>query len=136
MTVETGRRTARVGIAVRARWALSEALQRVRPDAALDAKGYVVRLEDNLLPGIARADIEAAFGAGAGQELEGKMRAPWSSSAFAVNSFAPWQRDPASLMLAGITGFTLVPRPGYAGGRASSVTVVCSARRRPHVPVP
>ncbi len=78
----------------------------MRPDAALDAKGYVVRLEDNLLPGIARADIEAAFGAGAGQELEGKMRAPWSSSAFAVNSFAPWQRDPASLMLAGITGFT------------------------------
>jgi hypothetical protein len=103
--VETGRGTARVGIAVRARWALSEALHRVRPDAALDAKGYVVRLEDNLLPGIARANIEGAFGAGAGQELEGKMRAPWSSSALAVNSFAPWQCDPGSLTLAGNTGF-------------------------------
>jgi Restriction Endonuclease associating with ARP len=78
----------------------------MRPGAALDTKGYAVRLEDNLLAGVARADIEAAFGAGAGQELEGKMRAPWSSSALAVNSFAPWQRDPGSLKLAGVTGFT------------------------------
>jgi hypothetical protein len=105
-SVQAESRTAAASLPVRARRALGGALQRMRPGAALDAKGYAVRLEDNLLAGVARADIEAAFGAGAGQELEGKMRAPWSSSALAVNSFAPWQRDPGSLMLAGITGFT------------------------------
>jgi hypothetical protein len=100
MTVQTGRRTASAGLASRARRTLGVALYRMRPGAVLDEKGYVVRLEDNLLPGIARAEIEAAFGAGAGQELEGKMRAPWSSSALAVNSFAPWQPNPGSLTLA------------------------------------
>jgi hypothetical protein len=90
----------------RARKALGDALERVRPDAQRDAHGYVVDLEDNLLAGITRGEIEDAFGAGAGQELEGKMRAPWSSSALAVNSFAPWQRDPALLKLARLYGFT------------------------------
>src|SRR4051812_20488016 len=92
-------------IGARARKALGEALERVRPDAERDAHEYVVELEDNLLPSIRRGDIEEAFNAGAGQELEGKMRAPWSSSALAVNAFAPWQRDPALLTLAGISGF-------------------------------
>lgn len=105
-SVEPGTRTVRAGLAGRACRALGDALQRTRPSAALDANGYVVRLEDNLLPGIVRADIEAAFGAAAGQELEGKMRAPWSSSALAVNSFALWQRDPKSLSLSGRSGFT------------------------------
>jgi hypothetical protein len=103
--VEPGR-TVRAGPAGRARRALGDALHRTRPDAALDANGYVVQLEDNLLPGVVRTDIEAAFGAGAGQELEGKMRAPWSSSALAVNSFALWQRDPKSLTLSGRSGFS------------------------------
>jgi Restriction Endonuclease associating with ARP len=94
------------GIGRRARRALGEALEQVRPGAARDEQGYAARLEDNLLPGIARSEIEEAFGAGAGQELEGKMRAPWSSSALAVNSFAPWTRDQALLTLAGISAFT------------------------------
>ena len=33
------------------------------------------------------------------------MRAPWSSSALAVNSFAPWRDDPSELTLAGRKGF-------------------------------
>src|SRR4051812_16935044 len=90
----------------RARTTLGDALECVRLGAGRDAHGYVVELEDNLLQGITRAEIKEAFGAGAGQELEGKMRAPWSSSALAVNSFAPWQRDPTLLSLAGISGFT------------------------------
>src|SRR5690348_15989993 len=90
----------------RARKALGAALERVRPGAQRDAHGSVVQLEDNLLPGITRREIEDAFGAGAGQELEGKMRAPWSSSALAVNSFAPWASDPTLLSLAGISRFT------------------------------
>lgn len=93
-------------IAMRARKALGEALGRARPDAECDAHGYVVELENNFVPGITRGDIEEAFGAGAGQELGGKMRAPWSSSALAVNSFAPWAADPALLALAGFAGFT------------------------------
>src|SRR5262245_38894030 len=90
----------------RARTALGDALERVRPNAERDIRNYIVELEDNLLPGITRADIWKAFGAGAGRELEGKMRAPWSSSALAVNSFTPWQRDPVLLKLAGLSGFT------------------------------
>jgi hypothetical protein len=103
-------------IGARSRKAVGDALARVRPDAARDAAGYVVELEDNFLPGITRADIEKAFGAGAGQELEGKMRAPWSSSALAVNSFAPWAADPVVLAIASRSGFTKTPssrlRPG------------------------
>src|SRR5262245_54847110 len=97
---EANAESGRSAIGKRTRRALGEALERVRPGVKRDEHGYVVRLEDNLLPGITRSEIEEAFGAGAGQELEGKMRAPWSSSALAVNSFAPWQRDPALLTLA------------------------------------
>lgn len=104
--VQAGTQTVGGSIALRARGALGDALQRVRPGADRDANGYVVELEHNLLPGITRNDIEAAFGTGAGRELETKMRAPWSSSALAVNSFARWASDPALLSLAHISGFT------------------------------
>jgi hypothetical protein len=93
-------------IGAHARKMLGDAFERVRPDAARDAHGYVVQLEDNLLPAITRGEIEEAFGAGAGQELEGKMRAPWSSSALAVNSFARWHRDSSLLKLSALSGFT------------------------------
>src|SRR3954469_21194950 len=96
-------RSAAVGS--RARAALGQALTDARPGVELDGHAYVVQLEDNLLPGITRAEIAEAFGAGAGHELEGKMRAPWSSSALGVNSFAPWAREPRSLQLAGLSGF-------------------------------
>ena len=85
------------GVAERARAALREALTEARAEVELDEHGYVVDLEDNLLPGITRAEIEEAFGAGAGHELKGKMRAPWSSSALAVNSFAPSGARPGPL---------------------------------------
>jgi hypothetical protein len=78
----------------------------VRPGAALDDKGYVVALEDNLLHGLTRDDLEEEFGAAAGQELDAKMRAPWSSAALAVNAFWPWKQDPSRLWLAGLTGFS------------------------------
>lgn len=104
--VSGARSVAAVGLAGRARRALGAGLRRTRPGADFDADGYVVRLEDNLLSRVARADFELAFSDGAGQELGGKMRAPWSSSALAVNSFAPWQRDPGSLTLASLSGFT------------------------------
>lgn len=57
-----------------------------------DANGYCARAEDNLIasvaPGLwarARRDLDA----GKGSELGGKFRAAYSSSALAVNAFAP-----------------------------------------------
>lgn len=85
--------------------ALDAALERVCPNAIRDRRKYVARIQDNLLPGISVAQIEQAFSAGAGRELDDKMRAPWSSSALAVNSFGPWQDDPRLLVIAGVSGF-------------------------------
>ena len=104
--VEPGYERVSGATGLRARNALSDALERVHPDAERDKHDYVIELEANLLPGITRSEIEDAFDAGAGQELEGKMQAPWSSSALAVNSFAPWQRDASLLKLADLSGFT------------------------------
>lgn len=70
---------------------------------------YLLDVQDNLLPGISRAEIEPHFKDAAGHELEGKMRAPWSSSALAVNSFARWRKDPALLAIARRSGFL----PGF-----------------------
>lgn len=70
-----------------------------------DASGYTVRIEDNLLP---RADSQLArddFDAAAGKERDGKMRAPWSSSALALNCFGPWRADPSHLPLTVAAGF-------------------------------
>src|SRR5262245_2381960 len=90
----------------RAYAALTEALIQVRPAMELDAHGYTVDLEDNLLHGLTRKDLEREFGAAAGQELDGKMRAPWSSSALAVNAFWPWKSSSSQLSIAGMTGFS------------------------------
>jgi GIY-YIG catalytic domain len=74
----------------RVKRALTSGLLAVNPTAELDPRtGYVLDVVDNLLPGVDLASLHAEFHAGAGRELEAKMRAPWSSSALAVNSFAP-----------------------------------------------
>jgi len=90
----------------RACHALGKSLEQCVPSVERDPAGYVLDLERNLLPGITRNEIETEFGSGAGMELDGKMRAPWSSSALAVNSFAPWRRSLDRFHLAGMTGFT------------------------------
>lgn len=99
-------RPSRGAVLGRSQAALTAALLRVRPQAELAARGYVVNLEDNLLHGLTRDDLEEEFGSAAGQELDAKMRAPWSSAALAVNAFWPWKRDPSRLSLAGLTGFS------------------------------
>jgi len=76
-----------------------------RPAAVFDPQGYVIELSDNFLSGINLENIRPDFDAGAGHELNGKMRAPHSSSALAVNMFGRWRRDPSSLRLQGETGF-------------------------------
>jgi hypothetical protein len=90
----------RPSVETRARAALAAGLKALRPDASFDHRGYV-ELEQNLI-GVGRADIEREFSAGAGRELESKMRAPWSSSALAVNSFGRWRQQLGAFTLAGL----------------------------------
>ncbi len=86
--------------------ALLEGLRAANPRASIDpATDYMSDVRDNLLPGTSLAEIEAEFTDAAGHELESKMRAPWSSSALAVNWFAPWRSDATLLPLAGRVGF-------------------------------
>lgn len=113
----------RRSIEKRAKSALAAGLRAVKPDVPVDGRGYVCNVEDNLLPGIARAEIEAEFAAGSGNEFESKMLAPWSSSALAVNSFARWRSCPDRLELGGIgahharIAFEMKCRHGVRGER-------------------
>jgi hypothetical protein len=89
----------------RAKAQLLEAAIHARPRAQFDAAGYALRLEDNLVDGVSRELFEDDYRAGAGHELERKMRAAHSSSALVVNTFAPWRKNPSTLFLANATGF-------------------------------
>lgn len=84
---------------------LREALARARPDIVVDDKGYVSSFRDNLLPLVAADDFEADLRAGDGNELESKFRAAASSSALAVNCFAPLRRQISDLTLPILSGF-------------------------------
>ena len=78
-------------------------------EVELDRNNYLLRVAQNLLPPLSPEDVDADFKDAAGHELETKMRAPWSSSALAVNSFGRWRDDPSLLHLAGRSGFA----PGF-----------------------
>ena len=62
----------------------------LRHGVPLDEDGYVVSLNNNLFLPLTPEAIRE-FQAGAGQELEGSMRAPHSSSALVVNVFNYWR---------------------------------------------
>ncbi len=72
----------------------------------LDAKGYVAEIGDNLMPGVSLADFERDLLQGDGSELRLKFRAVHSSSALAVNCFAPFRSTPHALSFPGGSGFT------------------------------
>ena len=74
--------------------------------ATPDAMGYVPRPQENLVPGIALEDFEEDLRKGKGDELRSKFCAVHSSSALAVNTFAYFKKDPSSLRLLGINGFS------------------------------
>lgn len=76
--------------------------------APSDARGYVARPEDNLVPGVRLEQFREDLEKGAGHELQGKFRAVHSSSALAVNTFAPFKDRPADLVLLGRRGFDSV----------------------------
>ncbi|HRZ11253.1 MAG TPA: hypothetical protein P5567_02240 [Kiritimatiellia bacterium] len=73
--------------------------------APSDERGYVARPEDNLVPGVRLEQFRADLEKGAGHELAGKFCAVHSSSALAVNTFAPFKDRPADLVLLGRSGF-------------------------------
>ena len=79
--------------------ALASALTRASPGTVLDEAGYVGQVGQNLISGVHLRDFEEDFRQGNGQELEAKMRAAHSSSALAVNTFAPFKHNPGDLSL-------------------------------------
>jgi hypothetical protein len=89
----------------RAKARLLEAVLRANAGAPFNAAGYASTLEGNLVFGVSRDLFEADYRAGAGHELDWKMRAAYSSAALVVNTFAPWKKAPSTLFLANLTGF-------------------------------
>jgi hypothetical protein len=100
---------------------------RQRFDGPADEKGYVVRPEENLLPGLDLAVVSDDLNRGDGNELAGKFRAIHSSSALAVNSFGIFKNRPAELPLLGEIGARSIefekPFRIFRGGRPPNVDV-------------
>jgi hypothetical protein len=75
------------------------------PHAVLDKNGYVSDPAQNLIEGVRLKDFEADLLQGDGNEMKGKFRAAHSSSALAVNTFAPFKANLDALRLPGGSGF-------------------------------
>src|SRR5689334_13550808 len=69
--------------------------------------GYVCEPEMNLVPGIDLKDFRLEFEEGDGKELNGKFRAPHSSSALAVNTFERFRKLDASFAIGAHDGLRL-----------------------------
>ena len=91
-------------VQLRAERAITDALKRLRPEAEV-INDRVAKIEDNLLPGIDRSQFESDLRSGAGGELEDKLRAPFSSSALAVNHFARFKGEETQLHISDLGGF-------------------------------
>lgn len=89
-------------------WALARGLEHARPNVVIDARGYVARPQDNLLPDIQLNDFEADLRASAGAELDGKFLAAHSSCALAVNCFSPCRRVGSSFNIGEHHGLQLI----------------------------
>ncbi|MDX3966811.1 MAG: hypothetical protein QHD01_09460 [Bradyrhizobium sp.] len=114
---------------VACRSALIQGFIRSTPEAVLDEKGYVSEAVQNLIEGVRLVDFEADLRQGDGNEMEGKFRAAHSSSALAVNTFAPFKSDPAALRLPAGGGFASLSFErkcphGLAGRRSPNLDVV------------
>ncbi len=95
-------------VMTRAFVALGLALCRSKPGTILTPAGYVKSAAENLLDGVSLQDFEADLRQGDGNELEGKFLAAHSSSALAVNNFAPFKRHPEMLNLVGLSGLSIL----------------------------
>jgi hypothetical protein len=113
------------------RSALTFGLRRSAPGTDIDEKGYVTNINQNLVEGVCLADFEADLRQGDGNEMEGKFRAAHSSSALAVNTFAPFKANRAALSLPGGSGFTELSFErkcphGLLGRRSPNLDVVAT----------
>ncbi len=113
------------------RSALAVGLVRSAPGTEVDEKGYVTSTSQNLVEGVHLADFEADLRQGDGNEMEAKFRAAHSSSALAVNTFAPFKANPAALKLPGGSGFSELSFErkcphGLLGRRSPNLDVVAS----------
>jgi hypothetical protein len=88
-----------------ARSAIANALLGFSDGAVVDGKGYVADATQNLIEGVTLTDFEADLRQGDGNEMEGKFRAAHSSSALAVNNFAPFKHHLNDLKFPGIGDF-------------------------------
>ena len=86
--------------------ALRDAFERANPLIEVDPKGYVRNINENLLPTARLADFEDDLRAGDGNELKGKFKAVHSSSALAVNVFAPFRARSSELIVPGSRSIT------------------------------
>ena len=59
----------------------------------LDGRGYTRSFTENLLSCVEVSDFEPDLAQASGDELAGKFRAAHSTSALAVNCFAPFKRN-------------------------------------------
>ena len=113
------------------RSALLAGLIRSSPNSTPNAKGYVGEASANLVKGVTMADFEADLRQGNGNELAGKFCAAHSSSALAVNVFAPFKSNVSALHLAGTSNFESLhferkcPH-GLVGRRAPNLDVVAT----------
>ena len=89
MITYTNDKTSPGGIRAACIFGLAQGFVHSRPEVSLDPSGYVSRAEDNLVGELTIDQFRDDLGAGAGQELLTKFRAVYSSSALAVNTFAP-----------------------------------------------
>jgi hypothetical protein len=113
------------------RTALAQGLRTASPNAVLDEKGYTSDLHHNLIEGVALEDFEADLRQGDGNELEGKFRAAHSSSALAVNNFAPFKTKISDLKLPGSSDFDILQFErkcpnGLAGRKAPNLDVLAA----------
>jgi len=84
---------------------LAKSSLRINSKLPASAQGYVAHPQDNLIPGVLLEQFDSDMRKGAGQELKKKFCAVHSSSALAVNTFAPFKDMPEKLILLGKSGF-------------------------------
>jgi hypothetical protein len=89
---------------LRAERAMTDALNRVSPRAAV-TRGRVKKIEDNLVSGVHLNQFASDFDKGAGSELKDKFRAPFSSAALMVNTFARFKSIESELHVGRHSGF-------------------------------
>ena len=89
------------GTRARSLRALRDAFLRTHPLVDVDHRGYARAVAANLVPSVSLADFEYELRVGDGNELERRLKAVHSSSALAVNVFAPFRARGFELVLPG-----------------------------------